>query len=222
IVANNLLFFFYVPEGGVSDQVDRAMEYIQMLKTNLEIIKNKKEKLSSKKRLNEHTKMINNECKPIDIQIHDMSHDVDVVLITGLNDYTSFCDVVLLLAQYTNEVTHANFSSSELSIFYIRQKKVEAQDIYKRLRSLLEGTINMRDLMNNCPLLYAPVPLPEPGWGSRNESRPQGMEELEIYLQNEGNSVSYFNELGYESLNLSIWDFDFQSNACEDGGPSKA
>ncbi|GKA48671.1 achaete-scute transcription factor-related protein, partial [Tanacetum coccineum] len=188
-------------EGGVSNQVDRAIEYIQMLKTNLEIIKNKKEKLSSKKRLNEHTKMINNECKPIDIQIHEMSHDVDVVLVTGLNDYTSFCDVVLLLAQYTTEV--------------------EAQDICKRLRSLLEGTFNTRELMNNCPLLYAPITLPQPGWGSRNESRPQGIEELEIYLQNEGNSVSYFNELDCES-NLSIWDFDFQSNACKDGGLSKA
>ncbi|GKC41397.1 ribonuclease H-like domain-containing protein, partial [Tanacetum coccineum] len=153
-------------ESGVSDQVDKTIEYIQMLKTNLEIIKNKKEKLSSRKRLIEHTEMINNAYKPINIQIHEMSHDVDVVLVIGLKDYTSFCDVVLLLVQYTTEVTHASFSSSGHSIFHIRQKKVEAQDIRKKLKSLLEGTYNMRELMNNCLLPYAPVTLPQPGCGS--------------------------------------------------------
>ncbi|GJY00524.1 achaete-scute transcription factor-related protein [Tanacetum coccineum] len=177
--------------GGVSDQVDRTIKYIQMLKTNLEIIKNKNEKLSSRKRLIEHTEMIKNACKPIDIQIHEMSHDVDVVLVIGLKDYTSFCDVVLLLVQYTTEVTHANFSSSGHSIFHIRQKKVEVLGF-----NIL-------------------------GWGSRNESRPQEIEELETCLQKDGNSVTYFNELDYES-SLSIWDYDFQSNACEGGGPSNA
>ncbi|GJR65749.1 achaete-scute transcription factor-related protein [Tanacetum coccineum] len=66
-------------EGDVSDRVDRAIEYIQMSKTNLDMFKNRKEKLSSRKRSHEHTKLINNVCKPVDIQIHEMSHDIDAV-----------------------------------------------------------------------------------------------------------------------------------------------
>ena len=108
----------------MSDRVDSAIEYIQTLKTNLDIIKNKKDKLSSRERSHEHTQMINNVCKTIDIQIHEMSHDTDAVLVTGLNNYSKFRDVIWFLNQCTTEVTLANFSCTGHSTFHIRQKKV--------------------------------------------------------------------------------------------------
>ena len=131
---NSLIYFLltilYIQEGDVSDRVDRAIEYIQMSKTNLDMLKNKKEKLSSsRKRSHQHTKMIKNVCKPVDIQIHEISHDIDAVLVTGLENHSSFCDVVWLLSRYSAEVTVANFSSNGHSTFNIRQKKVNRHSI---------------------------------------------------------------------------------------------
>ncbi|PWA56300.1 achaete-scute transcription factor-related protein [Artemisia annua] len=199
-------------EGDVSDRVDRAIEYIQMSKTHLDMLKNKKEKLSaSRKRSHEHTKMINYVCKQVDVQIHEMSHDIDAVLVTGFENHSSFCDVLWLLNRYSAEVTLAMFSSNGYSTFHIRKKKIEAQDICKRLMSLLEGSLNVKELENNHALFCVPVTLPQPaGWDTRMESGPQRIEESHINLQNELNSLSC-NELEYDS-NLSIWDLDFQSN----------
>nr|GEY45474.1 achaete-scute transcription factor-related protein [Tanacetum cinerariifolium] len=195
--------------GDVSDRVDRAIEYIQMSKTNLDMLKNKKEKLSSRKRSHEHTKLIKNVCKPVDIQIHEMSHDIDAVLVTGLENHSSFCDVVWLLDQYSAEVTLVIFSSNGHSTFHIRQKKIEAQDICKSLKSLLEGSINVKELEHNHAFFCVPKTLPQSGRDTRFESG--HIEELQMNLQKELNSLSSCNELEYDS-NLSIWDLDFQSN----------
>lgn len=191
-------------EGDVSDRVDRAIEYIQMSKTNLDMLKNKKEKLSSRKRSHQHTKMIKNVCKPVDIQIHEISHDIDAVVVTGLENHSSFCDVVWLLSRYSAEVTVANFSSNGHSTFNIRQKKIEGQDICKRLKSLLEGSLNVKELD------HALLTLPQPGLDTRIESGPQSIKESQINLHKELSSLSW-NELEYDS-NLSIWDLDLQSN----------
>lgn len=117
-------------QGGdqVSDRVDTTINYIETLKTNLEINKSKKEKLSSRKRSHEHAQI--NMCTSIFIQIHEMSHDLDAVLITGIKDHSSFCDVVQLLDQYSSEITLANFSKIGHSTFHIRQKKVNPVTIY--------------------------------------------------------------------------------------------
>ncbi|XP_076917901.1 transcription factor bHLH162-like [Bidens hawaiensis] len=128
---------------GVTDRVDRTIEYIQTLKSNVEMSKNKKEKLLSKKRTQEHIARVNKVCSDsLDIQIQEISHDLDAVLVTGLNDYSSFCGVVRLLGQYSAEVTLANFSSTGHSTFHIRQKEIEADDVCKRLKNLAGGYSN--------------------------------------------------------------------------------
>nr|XP_043606263.1 transcription factor bHLH162-like [Erigeron canadensis] len=135
----------YMSKGGdqVSDRMDRAIEYIQSLKTNLEMIENKKEKLLSRKRSHEHIQTNNSSNSSHDIQIHEMSHDLDVVLVTGLKNHSSFCDVVQLLDQYSAEVALANFSSCGHSTFHIRHKKIEADGICKRIKQKLEGSTVM-------------------------------------------------------------------------------
>ncbi|PWA80754.1 achaete-scute transcription factor-related protein [Artemisia annua] len=201
----------YLPKvGDMSDRVDSAIEYIQTLKTNLDIIKNKKDKLPSRNGSHKHTKMINNVCKPIDIQIHEMSHDTDAVLVTGLKIHSKFRDVVWFLNQCTTEVTLANFSCCGHSIFHIRQKKVGAEAICKRVKSLIEGSLNVKELENNYALFCTNVTLPQPRWGSTG-TQPREIEELQMNFQKELSFVSSSNELDYES-NISIWDFDFQSN----------
>lgn len=107
----------------MSDRVDTTIEYIQSLKSNLELSKNRKEKLLSRKRSNDEDTTIN-VCKSLDIQIYEISHDVDAILVTGMTDYSSFCHVVQLLDKCSTELTLANFSSYGHSTFHIRHKKV--------------------------------------------------------------------------------------------------
>ncbi|XP_076890102.1 transcription factor bHLH162-like [Bidens hawaiensis] len=135
-------------EGDLADRVERTIDYIQTLKSNLEMIENKKDKLLSKKRSNEHTEMINSECISLNIQIHEMTHDHDAVLVTGLKTHSSFCNVVRFLDQYSTEVTFANFSNVGHSIFHIREKKIGADDLCKRLKNLVENKNEFGDDKN--------------------------------------------------------------------------
>ncbi|GKA48672.1 achaete-scute transcription factor-related protein [Tanacetum coccineum] len=157
--------------GDTSDRVDSAIEYIQALKTNLDMIKNKKDKLSR------------------------------------LKSHSNFRDVIWFLDQCTTEVTLANFSCSGYSIFHISQKKVGAEVICKRVKSLLEGSLNVKELENNYAFFCTPETLSQPRWGG-TESQPREIEELHMNFHKELSSVSSCNELDYES-NISIWDFDF-------------
>ena len=68
----------------------------------------------------------------------------------------------------------------------------------------------MKELENNYALFCTNVTLPQPRWG-RTGSQLGEIEELQMNFQKELSSVSSCNELDYES-NISIWDFDFQSN----------
>ncbi|KAI3728656.1 hypothetical protein L6452_17295 [Arctium lappa] len=169
-----------ISKGGdqVTDRVDTAIHYIQTLKASLEMNKNKKEHLLSKKRSYQHTKTNIS----LDIQIQEMSPDLDAVLITGLKNHSDFCHVIQLLDQYSTEVALANFSSSGHSIFHLRHKKIEAEEIAKRIKILIEGSSYMKELELELGL------------------------ELELELGNDNIDGSS------SSSNISIWDFDFQSN----------
>ncbi|KAK1408792.1 hypothetical protein QVD17_40840 [Tagetes erecta] len=135
-----------ISKGGdqVADRVDRAIDYIQILKNNLDMNMNKKNKLLlSHKRSHQHMKTMDSERISLDIQIHQITHEVDALLVTGLEKHSSFCNVVRFLNQYSTEVTLANFSCSKHSTFHICQKKIEAEEICKRLKNLVE---NMKEL----------------------------------------------------------------------------
>ncbi|CAI9275440.1 unnamed protein product [Lactuca saligna] len=180
----SLIPLHLISKGGdqVSDRVDRTIEYIQSLKSSLEMSQIRKEQLSStKKRSYESTN--SNKSKSIDIQIHEMSPDLDVVLITGLNTQSDFYDVVRLLDQYSSEVALANFSSSGHSTFHVRHKKIETEEMSQRLMILLQGYSNVKESGND--------------QGFSNE--------LEL-----GND--YASSCDQFESNLNIWDFDFQSN----------
>ncbi|KAL4569916.1 hypothetical protein LXL04_025563 [Taraxacum kok-saghyz] len=137
-----------ISKGGdqVSDRVDRTIEYIQSLKSSLEMSEIRKEELSSrKKRSHENTK--NN--IPIDIHIHEMSPDVDAVVITGLKSQSDFYDVVRLLDRCSSEVALANFSSYGHSTFHVRHKKIKTEEMSQRLMILLQGSSNTEEPGND-------------------------------------------------------------------------
>ncbi|KAL9998625.1 putative transcription factor bHLH family [Helianthus debilis subsp. tardiflorus] len=136
---------------GASDRVDRTIEYIQALKDNIEMNEKKKEKLLSNKRPDEHAKVNNGCCKSLDIQIHEISHDMDAVLVTGLESYSSFCEVVRLLGRYSAEVTLANFSSTGHSTIHIRQKQIEADDVCKMVKNMANGYSNEVKELDDAP-----------------------------------------------------------------------
>ncbi|KAJ9549193.1 hypothetical protein OSB04_021736 [Centaurea solstitialis] len=173
------------PRGGdqVSDRVDTAIDYIQTLKARLEMNKMKKEQLM---RSYQHT--LTKKSKSVDVQIIEQVSppDVDAVLIRGLKNHSDFSHVIQLLNHYSTEVTLANFSTSGHSIFHIRHKKIEAEEMSKRIKILTEGSSNMKELELQFQLELEP--------------------ELELELGND-------NIDGWSSSsNLSIWDFDLQSN----------
>ncbi|KAL8208125.1 hypothetical protein R6Q57_007537 [Mikania cordata] len=130
----------------VADRVDKTIDYIQILKTNLEMYKNKKDKLLKERRSHQHSKTTKSSCESLDIQILQMTHDLDAVLVTRLEKHLSFCKVVKFLDQYSTEVTLASFSGSGHSTFHIRQKKIEAEEICKKLKNLIE---NMKETEDN-------------------------------------------------------------------------
>ncbi|KAL8201501.1 hypothetical protein R6Q57_012840 [Mikania cordata] len=147
----------FISEGGgkVADRVDRTINYIQNLQNNLEICKKKKEKLLCDQKRSHQQTQINNMCsKSLDVKIHQISHDIDAVLVIGLNNYSSFSDVVRLLDRYSAGVTLANYSKNGHWTFHILQKQIEAQDVCKRLKMLFDGYSNMKEL---CDALFCNI-----------------------------------------------------------------
>ncbi|XP_042753326.1 transcription factor bHLH162 [Lactuca sativa] len=111
----------------MSDRLNEAIRYIETLKENLEKTKNKKEKDGA------------STSQSFDIQIHEISSDIDVVLIFGLKTYSCYCDIIRTIDQYSTAVGYASFSTSGPSTFHVHQKKIEAAEMYRRLNELFEG-----------------------------------------------------------------------------------
>ncbi|KAI3515460.1 hypothetical protein L1887_14356 [Cichorium endivia] len=127
----------------MSDRVNEVIQYIEILKTNLEKSNDKKEKLLSSKKLREYTTSDSQRAstsQSVDIQIHEMIPDVDVVLISGLNNYSGFCDSVRVLDQHSKEVVYANFCNCGPSTFHVHHKKIAAAEIYRRLNEIFGGS----------------------------------------------------------------------------------
>lgn len=112
----------------MSDRLNEAIRYIETLKENLEKTKNKKEKLYSNNRLlHESTGRDGaSTSQSFDIQIHEISSDIDVVLIFGLKTYSCYCDIIRTIDQYSTAVGYASFSTSGPSTFHVHQKKVSS------------------------------------------------------------------------------------------------
>ncbi|CAI9265216.1 unnamed protein product [Lactuca saligna] len=127
----------------MSDRVNEAIRYIETLKENLEKTKDKKEKHYSSNRLLHEPKgrdsHLASTSQSFDIQIHEISSDIDVVLIFGLKTYSCYCDIIRTIDQYSTAVGYASFSTSGPSTFHVHQKKIEAAEMYRKLNELFGG-----------------------------------------------------------------------------------
>ncbi|XP_076886569.1 transcription factor bHLH162-like [Bidens hawaiensis] len=118
----------------LSERVNETIKYIESLKVNIEKMKNTKDRNGA------------STSRSIGIQIHEMSPDVDLLLITGLTNQSTFYDTIRVLDHCGTDVTQANFSACGPSTFHVNRKKIEASDICRRLNGLLNGTSNVEEL----------------------------------------------------------------------------
>ncbi|XP_035842745.1 transcription factor bHLH162-like [Helianthus annuus] len=117
----------------ISERINETINYIESLKANIEKMKDKKKSHAA------------SASQSLGIQIHEMSPDVDVVMITGLKNHSIFCDIIRVLNQCSAEVRQANFSVSGLCTFHVHGKKIEVTDIYRRLNGLLTGSSKIEE-----------------------------------------------------------------------------
>ncbi|KAI3795307.1 hypothetical protein L1987_37958 [Smallanthus sonchifolius] len=122
----------------ISERVNETINYIESLRANIEKMKDKDSHGASTS-------------QPHSIQIHEMSRDVDVVLITGLKNHSIFCHITRVLDQCSTSVVQAHFSAIGPSTFHVHHKKIEATDIYRRLNGLLNGSSKMEELVTQAP-----------------------------------------------------------------------
>ncbi|KAI3457234.1 hypothetical protein Pfo_013897 [Paulownia fortunei] len=108
------------------DQINEAVKYIKSLKTKLEKMRQKKESLLP---TNKSHSCITSENQgtskrsPL-VEVHDMGPNIDVILANGLDDYSTFHDIIRLLHQNGVEIAGASFSGDGNSIIQVLQDKV--------------------------------------------------------------------------------------------------
>ncbi|XP_059274610.1 transcription factor bHLH162-like isoform X2 [Lycium ferocissimum] len=140
------------------DQVDAAVTYIKSLEIKLEKNKMQLEKLrTSKKRPNLcmaiHDPNPTTKLSP-QIEVHEMSPTMDVILMTGLDNLTMFYNIIRLLHEEGFKVVNANFSlegNSTMQILHenkiIENSTMEsrATTVCSRLKELLYGSSSPTD-----------------------------------------------------------------------------
>ena len=109
----------------IPDQVDEAVSYIKSLQGNLEKLKEKKESLmSSRKRPHTCSTTCVGETStpslrsPV-MEIREMGSNLQVTLVTGLEDQSIFYDIIGILHEESAEVLSASFSVVGNSAFHV-------------------------------------------------------------------------------------------------------
>ncbi|KAL2457953.1 basic helix-loop-helix (bHLH) DNA-binding superfamily protein [Forsythia ovata] len=94
------------------DQIDEVVAYIESLKMKMKKMKEKKESLMPRKRSNSciTSEIQANKKSPPLVEVQDMGPNMDVILVSGLDDLSKFYSILHLLHQDGIEVANANFS----------------------------------------------------------------------------------------------------------------
>ncbi|XP_022862513.1 transcription factor bHLH162-like [Olea europaea var. sylvestris] len=131
------------------DQVDEVVAYIENLKINVEKMKQKKEFLPRKRSNSCVTSEIQAPTKSSTpfVEVHDMGPNMDVILVSGLDDLSKFYSILHLLQEDGIEVANANFSvhgNSTIQILHDKVGKsrmgVGATTMSRRLKDLICGS----------------------------------------------------------------------------------
>ncbi|PQQ13956.1 transcription factor bHLH36 [Prunus yedoensis var. nudiflora] len=105
------------------DQIDEAINYIKSLESKLQKSKEKRDSLKEKRKRS-HTACTNfdgmRSSKPPQIQVHEMGSTLEVVLISGLDNYqVMFNEIIRILHDEQADVVHASLSTLGDSIFHV-------------------------------------------------------------------------------------------------------
>ncbi|KAL2476814.1 basic helix-loop-helix (bHLH) DNA-binding superfamily protein [Forsythia ovata] len=109
------------------DQIDEVVAYIKSLKMKLEKMKEKKESLMPRKRSHSciTSKIQANTKSPAPlVEVQDMGPNMDVILVSGLDDSSKFYSILHFLHQDGIEVVNANFSLHGNSTIQILHDKI--------------------------------------------------------------------------------------------------
>ncbi|KAL2457954.1 basic helix-loop-helix (bHLH) DNA-binding superfamily protein [Forsythia ovata] len=137
-------------EKPLPDQIDEAVTYIESLKMKLEKMKEKKEFLMPRKRSHSCITseiQANTKSPPPLVEVQDMGPNMDVILVSGLDDLSKFYSILHFLHQDGIEVVNANFSIHGNSTIEILHDKVGksrmgfgATSMSRRLKDLICGS----------------------------------------------------------------------------------
>lgn len=110
------------------DQIDEVVTYIESLKMKLEKMKEKRVSLLPRKISNSciitNEIQANTQSPPPLVEVQDMGPNMDVILVTGLDHFSMFYNILHLLHEDSIEVVNATFSVHGNSSFQIVHDKV--------------------------------------------------------------------------------------------------
>ncbi|KAL2524507.1 basic helix-loop-helix (bHLH) DNA-binding superfamily protein [Abeliophyllum distichum] len=155
ILYSNLLSL--IPDHGskqsmpLPDQIDEVVAYIESLKMKMEKMKEKKESLMPRKRskfsITSDIQANKKSPPPPLVEVQDMGPNMDVILVSGLDDLSKFYSILHFLHQDGIEVVNANFSIHGNSTIQILHDKVGksrmgfgATTMSRKLKDLICGS----------------------------------------------------------------------------------
>lgn len=119
------------------DQIDEAINYIKGLQRKLKECNEKRERLARTKRSYACTSSNYDEStassKELQIQIHEMGSNLEVILTTGVDNQYIFCEIIRILHEDGADVVNANFSVAGNTIFHIIRAEVCSNDLKSRI-----------------------------------------------------------------------------------------
>ncbi|KAH6788916.1 hypothetical protein C2S51_003922 [Perilla frutescens var. frutescens] len=129
------------------DQIDEAVEHIKNTHTKLEKLRQRKEFLLQRNK-SKHSCITNDQNQipsPL-IEVQDMGPHLDVILASGLQNYSSFLDIIRLVHQSGVEIASASFARDANSSIQVLHDKVgqpksglDGATISRKLKELVSG-----------------------------------------------------------------------------------
>lgn len=110
------------------DQIDEVVKYIESMQSKLENMRQKKESLLRRANLRTLESSLTTDHQPTStrlVEVQDMGPNMDVILASGLADYSMFLDIIHnLLHRDGVEIASANFSVHGSSTIHVLLDKV--------------------------------------------------------------------------------------------------
>ncbi|GKU96448.1 hypothetical protein SLEP1_g9681 [Rubroshorea leprosula] len=141
----------------VPDQIDEAVDYIKSMQKRLKECEERREELTGRKRVRGCSNIYGSDAagsssKSAEIKIHEMGSDLQIFLITGLENKFIFYDIIRILHEQGAEVENATYSTWGDKIFHVLHAKnggVGGEKITEILNKFVYGSTNTEEEPSN-------------------------------------------------------------------------